>query len=153
MSWVGYNTDRTNIKTLLQQEIDWTDISWPIAIADVEKFNKQIYSEIRVALKKEDISLTITDEDELELLALINDLGTSALIEKVKYEKVPQTDADSATIGMPDDSFQKRYENKLKDFVAMKKLERDRNFNSYSGFGVHSSVKASKPFFKQDDTW
>lgn len=155
MAWVGYNTDSAGIKTLLQQESDWTAVSKPVSISDVEELNNQIYSEIRVSLKEEDISLTITDEDELKLLVLINNLGTAALIEKIKYDKIPQGSENNTTVPMPDDSFQKRYENKLKNFIAMKKAEKLREETSYSAFGVHSTVKCrrNKPFFKKGMEW
>lgn len=152
MSWTGYNSSNASIKTLIQQESDWISVSFPITSEDVERINSQIYAEINLALDGEDIDLTVLTATDLQSLSLINDMGTAGMIEKIKFNKVPQVSESSSDKNQAiEDSWTKKYQKALENFIKAKK--RKRQNSSYSGFGCHSTVKATTPLFERDQQW
>ena len=89
MSWLGYNSSNASVKILLQMLTDFSATTIPTS-TDVERINTEIYSEMRIKMRKAGIAIdSITDADDLRYLSQINDMGTAGIIEKIKVSRLP----------------------------------------------------------------
>ncbi len=149
MSWLGYNSSNASVKILLQMLTDFSATTIPTS-TDVERINTEIYSEMRIKMRKAGIAIdSITDADDLRYLSQINDMGTAGIIEKIKFGNVPNASGETNTISEPDISWNKKYEKKLKEFIEYKTI----NTVDYSVFGVNEELTDGEPLFGSETTW
>lgn len=147
MAWTGYNT-QDSLESFVQPNLPWSTNSTPFTLAQVEAKNKQIYSEINLTLDVEGIEIADLTASELEILALINDYGTAALLEEIRYNKSPQKNSyNQKSSSDISNTWQIKYENALAKFIKKKQN------NSFASFGVNSDLALTSPLFTRDMTW
>lgn len=149
MTWIGYNT-QASLEDTIRPSKTWTESTTP-KLSRVEEINKQIYNEINLNLESEGISIDSLTDADLEILAGINDYGSSAIIEKIIREKIPQKVSDNEKIPS---SWGATYEKKLQNFIKLKKKKSGINLTSSNAdFTTKGTGISTTPIFKIATEW
>jgi hypothetical protein len=88
MAWLGYNTQVSLEEVTKPTGGEYTATSRPITLSEVERYNTQQYYYINNVLRNKGVTVPVTDPEDVQELALINDWLTAEVVENIKYRNL-----------------------------------------------------------------
>lgn len=150
MAWIGYNT-QSQLEGLCG--LSFSQNSEP-TLTQVEIYNQQIKAEIDAVLGSLEID-SITQTSDINWLAFLNNIGSGALIESIRYMNANPSESKKSSF------WQTLYEKKLKALkngeITLKANNTHIPWSTTSDPSLYQQTIClpivDEPFFSMEDNW